>query len=224
MNYLRGIWDTITPRKKRKLPTPPPLDDPARPSTRPSPPTRSTTSPEHQGEEAALHQSPPPLITITAPPPSPPAETRARSSPSTMPLETLSIDHLPSTHRVHAALFRDVSNADFLHAQLLARNSAFDYAFIDATSVISRLHLLSAVYRALTTLADGTLTTTTPHAEIVLSFGVNNNVCPPLPLLPFPLSPLFSFPFPLDGRMLMVSGNRSQTRTDAGGYHQKQKT
>ena len=109
-----------------------------------------------------------------------------------MPLETLSIDHLPSTHRVHAALFRDVSNADFLHSQLLARNSAFDYAFIDATSVISRLHLLSAIYRALTTLADGTLTATTPHAEIVLSFGVNNNVCPNLS--PFPL-----FPFPLKG-------------------------
>ncbi|KAK1827388.1 kinase binding protein CGI-121-domain-containing protein [Podospora conica] len=93
-----------------------------------------------------------------------------------MSLETLSIDHLPPNYRVHAALFRDVSNPDFLHAQLLARNNAYDFAFIDAASVISRLHLLSAIFRALTTLADGTLTATTPHAEIVLSFGVNNNV------------------------------------------------
>ncbi|KAK0745523.1 kinase binding protein CGI-121-domain-containing protein [Schizothecium vesticola] len=93
-----------------------------------------------------------------------------------MSLETLTIDHLPPNYCVYAALFRDVSNPDFLHAQLLARNNAYDFAFIDASSVISRLHLLSAIFRGLTTLADGTLTATTPHAEIVLSFGVNNNV------------------------------------------------
>lgn len=99
-----------------------------------------------------------------------------------MSLETLSIDHLPPNYRVYGALFRDVSNPDFLHAQLLARNNAYDFAFIDASSVISRLHLFSAIFRGLTTLADGTLTATTPHAEIVLSFGVNNNVCrPPSP-------------------------------------------
>lgn len=97
----------------------------------------------------------------------------------TMSLEQLDLDHIPASHKVYAALFRDVSNADFLHAQLLARNPEFDYAFIDASSVISRLHLLSAIYRALTVLMDGTLLTATPHAEVVLSMSPNNNVPPP---------------------------------------------
>ena len=96
-----------------------------------------------------------------------------------MSLEQLDIDHIPASHKVYAALFRDVSNADFLHAQLLARNPEFDYAFIDASSVISRLQLLSAIYRALTVWTDGTLLTATPHAEVVLSMSPNNNVPPP---------------------------------------------
>ena len=93
-----------------------------------------------------------------------------------MSLEALDIEHVPATHRVYAAFFRDVSNADFLHAQLLARNLDFDYAFIDASSVISRIQLLSGIYRALTTILDGTLLTATPHAEVVLSMSPSNSV------------------------------------------------
>lgn len=132
-----------------------------------------------------------------------------------MALETLSIDHLPPNYRVHAALFRDVHNPDFLHAQLLARNNAYDFAFIDASSVISRLHLLSAIFRGLTTLADGTLTATTPHAEIVLSFGVNNNVCHPLLL-----SPTHSEEWMLN----LAAGNRSRTLTDDMAYRPRRRT
>ncbi|KAK1752762.1 kinase binding protein CGI-121-domain-containing protein [Echria macrotheca] len=93
-----------------------------------------------------------------------------------MSLETLEIDHIPSSHRIHAALFHDVSNTDFLHAQLLARNPDFDYTFLDASSVISRLHVLSAIYRAVTTQLEGSLTTATPHSEVVLSLSPNNNI------------------------------------------------
>jgi EKC/KEOPS complex subunit CGI121/TPRKB len=94
----------------------------------------------------------------------------------TMTLETLSLEHVPSTHRIYAAFFRDVTNSDFLHAQLIARNPDFDYAFIDASSVISRRHLLSAVFNALVTILDGTLLSATPHSEVVLSMSPNNNV------------------------------------------------
>jgi hypothetical protein len=53
------------------------------------------------------------------------------SSTSTL-LETLRLEHVPETHSVHVAVFRDVENVAFLHQQLLARNAEFEYAFIDA--------------------------------------------------------------------------------------------
>ena len=101
-----------------------------------------------------------------------------------MALETLEIEHIPPTHRVYAALFHDVTNTDHLHAQLLARNPDFDYAFIDASSVISRRHLVSAIFNALVVLLDGTLLSATLHSEIVLSLSPNNNVSSAQSLLP----------------------------------------
>ena len=57
-------------------------------------------------------------------------------------LETLGLEHLPVPHRVHLALFRDVQNAVFLHEQLLARNTDFEYALIDASIVRVRYRFL----------------------------------------------------------------------------------
>lgn len=50
-------------------------------------------------------------------------------------LETISLPHLPSTLLVHIALYRNVQNAAFLRQQLLAGNSEFEYALIDASMV-----------------------------------------------------------------------------------------
>jgi EKC/KEOPS complex subunit CGI121/TPRKB len=99
-----------------------------------------------------------------------------------MPLERLRLEHVPPPYEVYAALFRDVSNSEFLHAQLLSRNSDFEYAFVDASSVVSRLHLLSAVYNALNALVVGTLRTPNVHSEIVVSFNTSNSVTAPLKL------------------------------------------
>ncbi len=52
-----------------------------------------------------------------------------------MDLEVVKLEHLPDTYTVHVALFQDVQNAAFLHEQLLARNTDFEYAFIDASVV-----------------------------------------------------------------------------------------
>lgn len=52
-----------------------------------------------------------------------------------MSLETVVLEHLPDSHSVRIALFRQVENAAFLHQQLLARNAAFEYAFVDASAV-----------------------------------------------------------------------------------------
>lgn len=52
-----------------------------------------------------------------------------------MSLETVSIEHIPPEYVVYLCFYRDVENAAFLHQQLLDRNAAFEYAFIDASVV-----------------------------------------------------------------------------------------
>jgi EKC/KEOPS complex subunit CGI121/TPRKB len=47
-------------------------------------------------------------------------------------LQTLHLEHLPSSHAIHAALYRDIKNATHLQQQLLNGNTDFEYAFIDA--------------------------------------------------------------------------------------------
>ncbi|KAI0881612.1 uncharacterized protein GGS22DRAFT_172562 [Annulohypoxylon maeteangense] len=91
-------------------------------------------------------------------------------------LETIHLEHVPSTHTVHIGLFKNVTNADFLQKQLLSRNSEFEYAFIDATSVVSRFQILAAVYKAITIQMSGTMKTPNIHSEIVCSLSPNNNI------------------------------------------------
>ncbi len=43
-------------------------------------------------------------------------------------MEELDIEHIPSSHSVHVAFFRDISNAVDLQSQLIAKNPAFEYA------------------------------------------------------------------------------------------------
>jgi EKC/KEOPS complex subunit CGI121/TPRKB len=96
-------------------------------------------------------------------------------------LETVPLEHIPSTHSVHVALFRDVTNAQFLQSQLLSRNPEFEYAFVDASTVASRFHLLSAVYKAINIETSGNMKTPNIHSEIVCALSSNNNVGEPVP-------------------------------------------
>lgn len=50
-------------------------------------------------------------------------------------VETVKLEHVPSTYTVLLGLFKDVTNAEFLQQQLLSRNAEYEYAFIDASSV-----------------------------------------------------------------------------------------
>ncbi|KAH6959351.1 protein CGI121 [Fusarium avenaceum] len=93
-----------------------------------------------------------------------------------MSLETVNLEHLPDSHKIYVALFRDVQNSAFLHQQLLARNPLFEYAFIDASVVISRLQLLSAVFKATLTAVNGALRTPNVHSEIVCTMSSSNNI------------------------------------------------
>ncbi|KAG5918059.1 hypothetical protein E4U42_007008 [Claviceps africana] len=93
-----------------------------------------------------------------------------------MSLETVPIEHLPAAYTVYLCLYRHVDNAAFLHQQLLDRNADFEYAFVDASAVISRRQLLSAVFKAVTSAASGALKTPNVHSEIVLSLNPSNNI------------------------------------------------
>ena len=50
-------------------------------------------------------------------------------------MEQISLAHMPPELAVYATYFADVENASFLREQLLAGNTDFEYAFIDASMV-----------------------------------------------------------------------------------------
>ncbi|KAM3483639.1 hypothetical protein MY8738_002949 [Beauveria namnaoensis] len=93
-----------------------------------------------------------------------------------MELEVVKLEHLPDTYTVHISLFRDVENAAFLHEQLLARNTDFEYALIDASVVVSRLQLLSAIFKAANAAVNGALQTPNIHSETVASLSSSKNI------------------------------------------------
>lgn len=85
---------------------------------------------------------------------------------------------LPHYHvyPVHVALFKDVTNASSLRRQLLDANPDFDYAFLDASMIISPQHLLSATFIALHNFLTARPKTRTPHSELVFRLSPNNNI------------------------------------------------
>ncbi|KAK3693288.1 kinase binding protein CGI-121-domain-containing protein [Podospora appendiculata] len=93
-----------------------------------------------------------------------------------MALKSTTLENCPWGALVHLALFHDVTNAAFLHSQLLARNPEYEYAFIDASAIFSELQLLSAAYRAINAAATSALQTPNVHSEVILSLSPNNNI------------------------------------------------
>ncbi|OWP04792.1 hypothetical protein B2J93_4074 [Marssonina coronariae] len=93
-------------------------------------------------------------------------------------LQTIHLEHLPTSYDLHVALYRNVTNASFLHQQLLAGNAEYEYALIDARVVVSRVHVLAAAYRAINDMLENRLRSRNVHAEIVFSLSPNNNVRP----------------------------------------------
>ncbi|KAL3425282.1 hypothetical protein PVAG01_02073 [Phlyctema vagabunda] len=91
-------------------------------------------------------------------------------------LETFSLEHLPADHTIHIALFQNVKNAAYLHQQLLSGNTDFEYAFIDASVILSRLHALAASYRAINDALAQRMKSRNVHSEIVFSLSPNNNI------------------------------------------------
>jgi len=91
-------------------------------------------------------------------------------------LETINLEHIPATHSVHVAVYKDIQNAEFLQQQLLSRNQEFEYAFIDASCVVSKLQVLAAVHKAIMVQSSGNMKTPNVHSEIVCSLSPTNNI------------------------------------------------
>ncbi|KAF2458289.1 kinase binding protein CGI-121-domain-containing protein [Lineolata rhizophorae] len=91
-------------------------------------------------------------------------------------IQTLRLPHLPQENPIFAACFVGVQNAAFLRQQLLQGNSEYEYAFLDATTILSVNHLLAAVFRAVNDMLYGRLKSRNVHSEIVYCLSPNNNI------------------------------------------------
>ncbi|KAI5842578.1 protein cgi121 [Morchella snyderi] len=95
----------------------------------------------------------------------------------TIPITSLQLEHIPRPHTAYITLFKDVKNAIFLRDQLLAGNTEFEYAFIDANTIISKVHALAAAHQAIhNLLVAGKLRTRNVHSETVFCLSPNNNI------------------------------------------------
>ncbi|CAD6505243.1 BgTH12-00735 [Blumeria graminis f. sp. triticale] len=91
-------------------------------------------------------------------------------------LQTITLSHTPSSHSVHVALYRNVKNSAFLEQQLLGGNSDYEYAFIDARVILSKVHVFASCFRAIVDQLSDKLRTRNVHSEIVFALSPNNNI------------------------------------------------
>ncbi|GAA5883278.1 hypothetical protein JCM16303_007344 [Sporobolomyces ruberrimus] len=101
-------------------------------------------------------------------------------------MESFTLDYAHST--VHLALFKHVSNSSQLRQRLVAAStlphdehgnserSTVDYAFIDASMITSRLHLLTAVTQALLAQSHDSLKSKTLHSEVIWMLEPGTNI------------------------------------------------
>ncbi|KAG8986409.1 hypothetical protein FRB90_004040 [Tulasnella sp. 427] len=105
-----------------------------------------------------------------------------------MSLETYSYPHLSDDiSTVFVGLLVNVKNAAAIRSRIIAASTtsgeageiereAVNFAFIDARSLTSREHLLTALYVALVAASHSDLTTKTVHSEILWALNYSNNI------------------------------------------------
>jgi EKC/KEOPS complex subunit CGI121/TPRKB len=91
-------------------------------------------------------------------------------------LQTIHLSHMPPELALHVAFYRDVKNAPFLKQQLLDGNAHFEYAFIDASMILTTTHVLAAAFRAMNDHLHERLKSRNVHSEIVFALSPNNNI------------------------------------------------
>lgn len=91
-------------------------------------------------------------------------------------LKTVHLFHMPPELALYVALYRDVKNAAFLREQLLAGNTEFEYAFVDASMILTTSHILAAAFRAMNDYLHERLKSRNVHSEIVFALSPSNNI------------------------------------------------
>ncbi|KAJ7644349.1 kinase binding protein CGI-121-domain-containing protein [Roridomyces roridus] len=103
-------------------------------------------------------------------------------------MQSYQLPHLPPhLSSVHAALFKDVSDAAQLRQRLITASTAegpdgtrardaLNFAFIEARLITSLQHLRTAIHQAVMADALGSLRTRTVHSEIIWSLNPTNNI------------------------------------------------
>jgi len=91
-------------------------------------------------------------------------------------VEELHLSHLPPELTVYVACYSDVKNAPYLRKQLLAGNQTYNYAFIDASTILSRRHLLTGCFRACNDYIHDRLKSNNVQSEVVFCLSSNNNI------------------------------------------------
>ncbi|KAJ9123927.1 hypothetical protein QFC22_000718 [Naganishia vaughanmartiniae] len=88
---------------------------------------------------------------------------------------------------IHLCLFQNVTNSASLRTRLVeaatmqgeqgdAARDEMDYGFVEASMIVSREHIVMAVYQALQAASTGTLKTRTVHSEVLLALHPSNNI------------------------------------------------
>ena len=91
-------------------------------------------------------------------------------------VEEIHLAHMPPELALYVAMYTDVDNAPFLEEHLLAGNADFEYAFIDASMIVSKKHVLAAAFRACYDYLNDRLKSRNVHSETVVSLSPNNNI------------------------------------------------
>lgn len=90
--------------------------------------------------------------------------------------EEIQLMHLPPELKIYVTCYTEVANAVFLRQQLLSANQEFNYAFLDASSILSRRHVLAACFRALNDHMHERLKSNNVQSEVVFCLSPNNNI------------------------------------------------
>lgn len=107
-----------------------------------------------------------------------PPHTLPSPPPNNKMTTTITLPHLPP-HALHLTLLLSLppATAARLRAGLTSQDPAFEYAFLDARSLLSRTHVLAGAFQALrNALVGPKVRTRNVHSEIVFCLGGNNNV------------------------------------------------
>ncbi|GHJ88596.1 hypothetical protein NliqN6_4998 [Naganishia liquefaciens] len=135
----------------------------------------------------------------------------------------------PEYSSIHLCLFQNVTNSASLRTRLVQAatmegaegdeaRDAMDFGFVEASMVVSREHILTAVYQALQAASSSNLRTKTVHSEVLLALHPSNNIADAIKR--FGISPSTTSLLLVRIGSPTKSGSASATQEDVEAYQQ----